>query len=135
MKRVFDEKMRPEDAIVHFGVKGMKWGVRKKSSSVSKPSTTEIKDARTRHNARLARGIATINSTSPTASKTQKQKTINELKRIANDPNTKRDLDVATRATKGEKIAGFLIAGPIGNIVVNSTIKSQRKDAEEVLEL
>lgn len=43
----------PQDALQHYGVKGMKWGVRKSDSGGrSKPTSDEIKSARIRNRAR-----------------------------------------------------------------------------------
>lgn len=129
--------MTVDEALAHFGKKGMKWGVRKDGgSSGSKPTSADIQSARQRHNARINRANQVIDSTSPIASNKVKQHAVNELHRIANEAKKNpQDIDLAFKSTRGEKVASVLMAGPFGPTLLKKTLKNQREVADAVLGL
>jgi hypothetical protein len=97
----------------HYGVKGMKWGVRKdktgvrpiaRSLSKSKFGDASRKNA-DRHNKRAAAKTAAI--------KEAKKQAKVQLPGNSN----KADVKAASKMSKGEKVASFLVAGPAGMAV------------------
>lgn len=125
-----------DDFLEHFGVKGMKWGQRKsESSGGSKPSSNDIKNARIRTNIRTSSLDSHATALSLANSKKEKQNQLDRIHKIAKDPKAQRDIDMAATATRGEKVSAFLIAGPIGNMVVNSQMKAARKQNTKMLDV
>lgn len=96
------------DEIIHYGVKGMKWGVRKAAS------TREVYGARARlqvkQNEFATQKRAVRKAKSPTAKANQKAKLDRMKIDFLNDP----DRVTASRMSTGEKVAATILAGPIG---------------------
>jgi len=121
------DKPSIEEAMEHFGKKGMHWGVRKGADSGSgggspkkvKPTTADIQGARFRTQARVKR----INSASEDHAVATSSKGRSAAMKIIND-NIKADLKsgdskLAAKSTKGEKIAAGIAYGLSGAIVVS----------------
>lgn len=90
-----------DDFLEHFGVKGMKWGVRKKvRGTAGRADRLQRQAARrpTRGNVRSAQRAQKVAD----RSSAKKSKT---------------DLKVASKMSKGEKFASFVAGGPIGMMV------------------
>ena len=77
--------------IEHYGVKGMRWGVRRKSSSTSSPASEDSK----RHTANRKKGVKSLSD--------------KELKDLANRLNTEQQ--VARLTSNGESTAKRILAG------------------------
>ncbi len=109
-----DKPATPEQALAHYGVQGMKWGVRKK-----KYTTAEIHEARYRQkkrNRELDNMIDDAWDSGTPAKERQKIVKNFEKKRVA--ARAHEDRAIAARATKGEKIAHVLLAGPAALITL-----------------
>jgi len=94
--------------LAHYGVKGMKWGVRKAAS------TREVYGARARlqvkQNEYSGQKRAVRKAKSPTAKANQKAK-LNKMKvDFLKDP----DRVTAARLSTGEKVMATLLTGPVG---------------------
>jgi hypothetical protein len=94
--------------LVHYGVKGMKWGVRKAVS------TREVYGARARlqvkQNEFASQKRKVRKAKSPTA-KANAETKLNKLKvDFLNDP----DRVTAARLSTGEKVVATILAGPVG---------------------
>lgn len=103
----YDEKLdTPQSQLAHFGVKGMRWGQRKKYTG------TQIKEARANQSARrdrVNRAAQDLNlAKGDKDSKVAAKKYVSAVK----DFKTSQDRAVAARATRGEKIAHVLLLGP-----------------------
>ena len=121
MTMTFDEdKPSPADAL-HYGKKGMKWGVRKKYS------TAEIHGARRRQMAR-GNGLANLETKAvnakPGAAKKRAEAAFNKAEKAA---NSTKDAAIGSRLTRGEKTAAVLLAGPLGLIVIGANAAAVRK--------
>jgi hypothetical protein len=97
-----------ESELVHYGVKGMKWGVRKAVS------TREVHGARARLEVKQheysSQKRAVRKAKSPKAKANQKAK-LNQMKvDYLKDP----DRVTAARMSTGEKVVATLFAGPVG---------------------
>lgn len=102
------------EELAHHGVKGMKWGHRKKYS------TSDIKDARARQQSRAVEvnnAAAKLNLASKAGGKGAEKAAATYAKK-ANAYKSNKDAAVAARMTKGEKAVSLLIGGPIGAIVI-----------------
>lgn len=100
----------PQDALQHYGVKGMKWGVRKSDSGgKSKPTSDEIKSARIRTRARQRELGVQADKVNLATGKKQER----EAKKFA-DMSTSYlknpDRVTAEYLTRGEKVALTVLA-------------------------
>jgi hypothetical protein len=120
------EKMSPEDALQHYGVKGMKWGHRRSAS------TADIKAARRRQDVRRAdyqKAVARAAFTSVPFTK--------KHVRLATDARKKgakfdRSIDraISVRMTKGETALAAVL-GPSGwGAIAVSQIASRALEAD-----
>jgi len=101
-----------EEALQHFGTKGMKWGVRRQKR---KEQNRQIKDARRK----IAGKEAEIDSLVRQANKTKSATERARLDKLANKKAialfNNPDHITASRMTSGEKWAnGLLLAGAVG---------------------
>lgn len=110
-----DEKPdTPQNLVLkHYGVQGMKWGVRKKKSTAD-----EIHAARRRQDARfrgiLAEDDKVITSKSGKQSDAAAKRRAQKIK----DFETNEDRVTAARATRGEKIAAVVLTGGLGIVLL-----------------
>lgn len=113
------------DELAHHGVKGMKWGKRKKYS------TQDIHDARTRQSARtneLHRTADKLNlATAKGGNAKEADRLAKNLIKQEHELNTNKDAAVALRMTKGEKAVTLIIGGPFGAVAIgaNSAIANR----------
>lgn len=98
--------MEPE--LVHYGVKGMKWGVRKAAS------TREVFGARARLQVKqheYSNQKRRVRKAKSATAKAKQKAKLNKMKiDFLNDP----DRVTASRLSTGEKVVATLLAGPIG---------------------
>lgn len=98
----------------HHGVKGQKWGVRKKSAS-----RQEIRDATNRQAMRLQDFLdARRTATDKRATPTQRAKAQKDAKKFAKEFDTNEDRVTSNRLSRGQKVGLILLTGPIGAAVV-----------------
>lgn len=109
------------EPIVHFGVKGMKWGVRKdKVPSASNKRTQEITEARQRQGKRETSAYKSMEN-----AKIRKTKEIEDAEKRAADTIAKAqkridtlsmhpDAVTANLMTRGEKITMGVVGGALG---------------------
>lgn len=118
-----------EPAIIHYGVKGMKWGVR----NADRPTTREIKDARARVNEqnRDFRKDRKAIKKGP-GTRAEKREDIRNLKidTLANP-----DRLTALKMTTGEKylLAALAPVAPVSvaaNLAAQAAVKNQLQDAQ-----
>lgn len=120
--------MSVEDALAHYGKKGMKWGVR----NAPKPSSKEIIDARRRHADRgrdVRRAKRDIRKAGPKGSAERsaaKSKYATMKASRLNNP----DHATAIRMTKGEEILSILFFTPVGAATVIGGRSVSRKMVE-----
>lgn len=112
------------EELVHSGVKGMKWGQRKKYS------TADIKDARARQGSRLNevnQQAHKLNLATGKAKDKAAKDYVKKLNALQDHP----DAAIGGRMTKGEKAAALLLTGPIGAIVIAGNASAVRKHERE----
>lgn len=121
MTYLVQKKPELEELLLHSGVKGMKWGVRRR-----KVSTAEIHDARMRQDTRLrtfmdARG----KSSDPNATAKARAGAKVRAKTAERDFDTNEDRVTAHRFTRGEKALvglGIVLSGPAAPVVAIGAI-------------
>lgn len=133
-----DNKPSLEDAIAHYGVKGMKWGVRKKSSTRG-PTSKEIK--RARQVVISKRNKEFVNAKGVRA-KTSIAMLGEASKHLTDDYRATPERTIAFRMTQGEKAATALLSLPtfggavaysvLQNGLQNHVIKDQAAAAKRV---
>lgn len=110
----------PINELAHFGVKGMKWGVRRtdaqlgNSGKKSKPTTADIKESRARlASANAVKKVKTDQIQSKINWRSEKSITdaISKINKIETDALNNPDRVTAARMTKGEKLATVLTGG------------------------
>lgn len=111
---------KPElDELAHFGVKGMRWGVRRGLTTAQDRKNLESRkviDKMTRQ-----RDVALIKSANPFSS-SEKRKEMRALgKQIQTDIKNSPHLAPSIRMTAGEKVAVTLLGGPagLGGVLIN----------------
>lgn len=99
-----------EEALAHFGVKGMKWGVRNK-----KVTADEIQGARMRQRTRLNKYIDAKGAASdPRASASARKAAEKRVKDLGREFDTSEDRVTAQRLSNGEKATLLILGGPVG---------------------
>lgn len=115
----------PEAALEHYGVKGMQWGVRKAQDSAtsvkrSKPTNTEIHDARANQASKQREINRQIDKTNLSTGKAQ-EKNAKKLSDMAYDMLKDPDRATALRLTTGEKVALGILNVGFGGVVIPVT--------------
>jgi 2-phosphoglycerate kinase len=100
-----EEKPPLDEALLeHFGVKGMKWGVRK-----SRPTSNDIRGARAMDASRRRSIAAQVDKTNLASGKAQDREA-KKLSDMSMDYLKNPDRATALRLTKGEKVALTILA-------------------------
>lgn len=123
----------PMNELAHYGVKGMKWGVRrtpeqlgKRKPKKKKVTTKDISEARSRHNARLDSINRQVSRGNIIGTKAAKTEAASQIRKIAKEALESGDISTASRLTKGEKVTNTLIGGPLGALTLYSAVKSNK---------
>lgn len=115
MTKHFGEVKPSLQALVHAGVKGMKWGVRK-----TRVSRGEIHGATQRQEKRRVDWANETHASKTATTASARASAANRAKKIERDFNTNEDRVTATRMTRGEKIALAIVAGPAGLALIGT---------------
>ena len=116
--------------LVHYGVQGMKWGVRK-----SNPTSTDIHSARVRQAARKANAnlaTARLNEASAGGNKAKQKSAVKAFEKAHLDVLTNEDAVTSQRMTKGEKWTIGILAGPVGLAVIGANRLDVKRAAKAV---
>lgn len=157
-----------ENSLSHYGVKGMKWGVRRTDAQLKKsaeraskgkstrtadrkakrfekraakaeaktkgtsselvgkkPTGRQIKDARKRHNARVDRIAAEVQSGIASGDAAAQRKASANIRKIAKEAGASKDASIGAKLTRGERVAAYAFLGPLA-IVANSSAQNNR---------
>lgn len=121
----------PVSELSHYGIKGMKWGVRRtpeqlghKPKKPRKPTAKEITDARERHNERAAAIERNVNRANIVGTKAAKQKAAKEIRRLAKEAKDSGDISTMARMTRGEMAVSALSGGPFGLLTLYAAKKN-----------
>lgn len=122
-----------EDLLIHFGVKGMKWGRRKarddggSGSGGSAPkvkkkklTSNDIREARAQHQARVAELYRADQQLRTATTQKGKDIALRQVDKMAQQIAKSDDARIANKMTRGEKVAALVIAGPIGAVVIGA---------------
>lgn len=104
------------ESLAHYGTKGMKWGVRKK-----KYTSAEIKGARIRQHGRQQKlnvAAADVRYAKATKGDVRTKKASERYSKAEREVRTNEDRLTAMHMTRGEKVAGVLVTGPIGLVAL-----------------
>jgi hypothetical protein len=108
--------------IAHSGVKGMRWGVRKKN----RYSSNEIRSALGRIIDRSSKAHEKVVNAKTSS---QYQKALKNESKVELADKTSLDRSIAMRYTLGEKVVFTLLLGPVGSHVV---IRKNRRKADRM---
>lgn len=133
---MIQKKNNSEDYLIHYGVLGMKWGVRKKKSS-----NNSFNNYKSRKTKKLERKSSKAMLKSNNLKKFSENKAYNKKERdnfarnsakqdskakklhgqaVASAKRDKRMIKEYNQATTGKKLVNALVAGPIGHTYVSS---------------
>lgn|SRR5512136_812213 len=113
MSKVLGQEKPSLEYLVHAGVKGMKWGVRKEN-----PSGNQILNARYRQSLReQAIGAHEAESFLGTTAKSRSASK-DAVRQIQLEYHLNEDRITAARMTRGERINAILMAGPAGKAAI-----------------
>lgn len=117
----------PEEFLAHYGVKGMKWGVRRKRGADGRVSGKEVKAARKelRNVGKAARGAkkASRKAKTPEERKAAADKYKKEVNEKIRSKEFKKTWETANQMTRGEKAAQLVLLGPVGALNIRSMNK------------
>jgi hypothetical protein len=118
-----------EQALAHFGVKGMKWGVRNEETGGRRKATSqEIMDARITTQARTSSIFEADRRVRTASTPAEKKKALADVERLAKQLAESDDTRVANMMTSGEKAAAVLVTGPIGLLIIRSNKKQTTEE-------
>lgn len=135
--------MTTEEALSHYGVKGMRWGTRrgnKPSSTKStkaktaKPTTADIKAARTRHNERIIELHKKAREGDKSKNRAEAVKRAAEVRDLSEKIRKSPDFDKAFTLTKGEKAASWMVLGPVGRLSAGANMNTQKNVAQLIVD-
>lgn len=120
------DKPNLDDALVHFGKKGMKWGVRKDDSKSPSAvlnrthfSDKEIHTARKNQKARAAAYQKEVDKSQRDPKDKKHLLYTEELDRVRTNWADNQDRYVANRKTRGEKFVATLLLGAAGKTLTS----------------
>ena len=105
-----------EVVLAHYGVKGMKWGVR-----IAKPTSRQIVDARVRQAVRqreFGRTVDRLNLVSGGTDKKAQVQAVRNFEKARKEFLTNEDRVTAARTTRGEKLVQALLLGPLALVTI-----------------
>lgn len=119
-----------EDTLQHAGVKGMKWGIRKKPKSSGSSHKDAKKAVKAKELAREKKFLSEYQnrdkmSTRQLKSRVERLRTEQEFKRLAEQPFADR---AKRRSERNRKIAGMALTA-VGSIPVEAFTKDKKKQA------
>jgi hypothetical protein len=122
-----------DEALIHFGVKGMKWGQTHANSSSGghttkvqsgkrreKVTTAQIKTARSQRQADLGKLIASDAKVQLATTAKGRQAALKVWEQQAKIVNAKDSTRIAAKMTRGERVATALFLGPLGVVAIKS---------------
>lgn len=116
-----------QDFLGHYGVKGMRWGVRKQRNADIKSARARLQKTGAKIDAQAKRGLSSTSN----ATKAKAAKEIRNLaKQAQKDPN----LDKAMKLTTGEKAAHIVLFGPFAVATIPLTQAGNRSQNRAILE-
>lgn len=123
----------PVGELKHYGVKGMKWGVRRTPEQLGnrkpkkkKVTTKDISEARSRHNSRLESIQRQVDRGNVVGTKTAKTKAASQIRKIAKEALESGDISIASKLTRGEKVINTLSGGPLGALTLYSAVQANK---------
>lgn len=117
-----------DDFLEHYGVKGMRWGVRKEVKAAR--AANKVTNARAREIIKEGRLL-----TDPKERRKQAEKYKTEILDEIKKPEVKARFIKANTPTKGEMIANSILYGPIGYMNARALADPKRLNARYAVEL
>lgn len=119
---MMNEENTSSDELAHYGVMGMKWGVRKSATGKDiRAARNRLQVKANKYQVQQDKALATARGSAA------RDREVKTLRKMESDFKKDPDRVIATRMTRGEKAAALIVGGPLGLVPIAATSAASRR--------